>query len=185
MSESPSFFREEALEFRARGPAGGGAPLRLDSGRLRWSYWAVLGLVVAGFAAGMLIRTDKTATGPAVVDGDGTFAALLPAVIAPGLETARHLRIEPGRAGHPIHSSLIVEHVQRADADAVAAVGLPPPHVPSILLSGTYTEGESAGSSAPLTRDRARVVLVLQSEPLLTVFTERLTGMLGRGGKER
>ena len=178
MTEPPSIFRQEALESYAAGKRGSGELLRLDSRWLRWSYWGVLGLVVAGLVMTVLIRTDATTTGPAVLKPDGTFAALIPAVVAPQLKGAGTMRIESVGGADRVRATAIVDHVEPADDAAASRAGLPPPQQPSILLSGTLDEPESSAVRPP-TEVRGRAIVVLRSEPVFQMFARRLGAMLG------
>jgi len=178
MTEPPSIFRQEALESRAAAKRVGGELLRLDSRWLRWSYWGVLGLIVAGLAMTVLTRTDATTTGPAVLNPDGTFSALIPAVAAPQLKGARTMRIESVAGADRVRATAIVDHVEPADDAAASRAGLPPPQQPSILLSGTLDEPESSAVRPP-TEVRGRAIVVLRSEPVFQMFARRLGAMLG------
>src|SRR5215213_2467294 len=120
MTEPSAIFRQEALEARAAGQRVSGDPLQANSRWLRWSYWAVLGLVAAGLTMAMLLHTEATATGTAVVNRDGTFSALVPAAVMPQLRDARSVRIESVAGGDPVHSTATVTRVAAADEAAVS-----------------------------------------------------------------
>jgi len=171
MSEPSSIFRQEALEAHLTGQRSSGEPLRADSRWLRWAYWAIVILVVAGVAAVMLVRTDSTSTGPAVVNPDGTFSALIPAAVAPQLKDARSMRIESVGAA-------TVDHVAPADAASLSRAHLPRPQQPSIILSGAVTSASSALARRG-TAIRSRAVVVLRSESVLATIGRRVGRMLG------
>jgi hypothetical protein len=179
MTARPSIFREEALEFRAAGDRASGEPLRVDSSWLRWSYWAVLALLVAGLATTMIVRTDATATGPAVVQPDGTFVALIPAAVGPQLEGALAVRIESSGGADHIGAAAIVHDVDAADDGVVSRMGLPAPLGPSLMVSGALVGGEPSAQPPRNAEVNARVVVVLRSEPILAMFTRRIRGMFG------
>jgi hypothetical protein len=179
MTEPSSIFRREALESREAGDRASGQPLRLDSPWLRWSYWAVLALVVAGVITTMLVRTEATATGPAVVNPDGTFAALIPAAAAPDLEDARTVRIESIDGAEGVRATAAVDQAEPADDATVARLGLPPLEGPAILLSGALARTEPSALPPRETEATGRAVLVIRSEPILGMFARRVSGMLG------
>ena len=179
MTELPSIFRQEALDARAAGQRVSGEPLRVDSRWVRWLYFVMLVLVVAGVAALMLVHADATTTGTAVVNPDGTFSALIPAVVAPQLEHARSVRIEWVDGGNTVHATAAVDHAAPADDASVSRAHLQPLRQPAIMLSGALTDMESSASNRRQTDIEARAVVVLRSESLLETFGRRLGGMLG------
>ena len=178
MTKPSAIFRQEALEARAAGQRVSGDPLQANSRWLRWSYWAVLGLVAAGLTMAMLLHTEATATGTAVVNRDGTFSALVPAAVMPQLRDARSVRIESVAGGDPVHSTATVTRVAAADEAAVSRKGLTALHQAAIMLSGTLANAD-ASASIHHARSKARVVVVLRSESLMATLGRRLDGMLG------
>ena len=62
MTERPSLFRQEALEFQAGRPRQGGV-LRVDPPWIRWLYWIVLALLAAGVVFAATARTSETTSG--------------------------------------------------------------------------------------------------------------------------
>jgi hypothetical protein len=183
---SQSLFRQEAVEFHARGREAVSGVLRLDSRRMRWAYWMTLALVAAGLALSVLVRTDASTTGPAVVDGqDGTFSALLPAAAAPELEDARSLRIHVGgRRSGPAWSGVLTR-VRPAEESLVRRAGLDQPQEPAILLTGRLTGAAGAAALPWRTGVDGRVTVVLRSERVGSVFVDRLRRMLGPVGDDR
>jgi hypothetical protein len=178
MSERDALFRAEALEHRARAREAPGGVLRLGGRWLRWSYWLMLALVVAGIALAATIRTQESTTGPAVVDlRSGTFSALVPVAVAADLPRARTVRLELPRG---------VVAVKVARAKPVGArtpvAGLPAPRQAAILLSGRLPAARS-GAGAGASRRRARMTIVLRSERVGAVVIRQLDGMLGEGGE--
>src|SRR5204862_3145106 len=75
-----AIFRDEALEFRARGRDVPGGLVRLGSHWLTWAYRVTLVLLAAAITSMWVIRTSESTSGPVAVDGrTGMVAALLPA----------------------------------------------------------------------------------------------------------
>jgi hypothetical protein len=179
MAEASSIFREEALEARAAAQRVSGEPLRVDPRWVRLSYWVVLILVVAGVATGMLVRTDATATGPAVIHPDGTFSAVIPATVATQLEGARSLRIESSGPGSSVNGSATIDHIAAASDASVSRAHLPPLKQPGIMLSGVLTDVDRSAISRLHTDIKAHAALVLRSDSLLGTIGRRLDGMLG------
>src|SRR5207249_4888954 len=117
-------------------------------------------------ATTILLRTDATTTGPAVLNPDGTYSALIPAVVASQLDSARAVRIEWAGARDPGRAAAVVDRIGPADDAAVSRVGLPPLQQPAILLSGALTHGEPSALPPGQTQVKGRVVVVLRSEPV-------------------
>jgi hypothetical protein len=174
-----AIFRQEALEFRARGRETPGGVVRLGARWLQWAYRITIVLVVAAVAGMWLIHTGESASGPAVVDGRaGTFAALLPAVVGPDLPDSQGLVIAlPG--GRSVRATGV--HAQLADAAAIEKAGLVPPAQPAILVTGRLDLGASAGSVAPDARIATQVSVVLRSESLGSVLARQVGAMFSDG----
>ena len=64
-----AIFREEALEFRARGRDVPGGVVRLGSHWLTWAYRVTLALLAAAIASMWVIRTSESTSGPVALDG--------------------------------------------------------------------------------------------------------------------
>lgn len=98
MGASPAarrLFRDEAMEHHVRGVEGRRDVLRLSPSWARWSYWALLAMVLAGLLFGAVAEVPTHVAGPAVVevddDGRARALALLPvdgggATAAPRME---------------------------------------------------------------------------------------------------
>jgi hypothetical protein len=159
-------FRPEAVDAHARGRESRVADVPLARPWLRWSYWAMIAALVIGGIAGLLVRTDETAAGPAVVQAHGrTFSALVPAGVSTDLATARSFVVElPGsRASQVTVTSL---RLRPATPAAVKAAGLEPPMAPSVLLVGTMAGDDAARLGARSATVRGRLVVVLRRESL-------------------
>jgi hypothetical protein len=182
MTERDSLFRQEALEFHARGDESSGGVLRLGAPWLRWSYRFLLVLVAAGAVLAWLVRTEESTTGPAVVDMDsGKFSALVPAAAAPELSSARSVRLEFADA----KGSVVVNVRQAAPArqSAIRRAGLPPQEQPAILLSGRLRRGAATGGSpSDASRLHARMVVLLRPAPVGEIVIRQFRRMLGAGG---
>ena len=175
MSARGDLFRREALEFHTRGETSSGGVIRLGAQWLRWSLRLLLVLLAAGVAADVLVRTNESATGPAVVDGrDGRIAALLPVAVAPQLRSARVLRIDlPG--AHGVRVAVTRAYPVAAGTEQA---GLPTPSQPELLLRGRIAAGRGVARRLV----RARATLVLRSERLGEVVLRQFRSMLGRAG---
>ena len=179
MTDRRSIFRQEALDAWARGRDAPGGVLRVGSRWVRWSYWLLLALVVAGLSVAWTTRTDESVTGPALVKGrDGSFVALLPA--AADLNGARTVRIEldglPGRSRLPA----TVLGARPADERSLARVGLRPSGQPAILVTGLLVAPSGVASAPAATGLDARATVVVRRERVLTLFLRQLEGMLAR-----
>ena len=179
MSERDALFRAEALEYRARGRDGPGGVLRIGRRWLRWSYWTLLALVVAGLLLATVVRTQESTTGPAVVDlRSRTFSAFVPLASAPELPQARAVRLDlpDGR--------LQVKVLQARPVNAnTRTAGLPAPRQAALLLSGRVLSGGAAPrGDAMASRSDARLTIVLRSERVGAMMLRKFKGMLGDGG---
>jgi hypothetical protein len=180
MTERPSPFRQEALEFRAGGPRQGGV-LRIEPPWTGWLYWIVLGLVVAGMVVTATTRTSETTSGPALINlQDRTFVALVPDAASADLQRGQLVRLQvDGREGRPLAARLFRAEV--ADQAGVRRAGFASSSQPAMLVTGFLApHGEVASSSSP--RHEGRAVVVLRSQRVLNLFLRQLRGMLGGGG---
>ena len=174
-SDLNAIFRQEALEFRARGRDASGGVVRLGARWIQWSYRLMLLLLVAAVASMWVIRTNESTSGPAVVDSrTGQVAALLPAVVGPDLAGARTFTVAlPG--GPSVQVSDL--RTQLADGAAIRRAGLVPPAQPAILVTGRIDPGAQAGRDTPL---RTQASVVLRTESLADVLARQFNAMLGR-----
>jgi len=175
-----AIFRQEALEFRARGRDAAGGAVRLGARWKQWAFRLTLVLLVAAVAGMWVIHTDESTSGPAVVDGrTGMVAALLPAVVGPDLPRSRRLTVAlPG--GRSVRVSGL--HARLADATAIRRAGLTPLTQPAILVTGRLDPGASAASVAPDAHLQTQVSVVLRSESLADVLARQFGAMLGHRG---
>jgi hypothetical protein len=174
MSSRGDLFRREAVEFHTRGETSTGSVIRLGGRWLRWSARVLLLLLAVGIAACILLWTDESSSGPAVVDArSGSFSALLPAAVAQDLRSARRFKITLSH-GRSVTARVMAARIVPARA---ARAGLPPTTQPSVFLSGRI-----AGQSGVSGRVRGRATVVLRSERLGEVVLRQFGGMLGRSG---
>jgi hypothetical protein len=179
-----TIFRQEALEFRARGHDTHSGVVRLGSRRIRWGYRITVAALAASMAGTLVIHTSESATGPAVVDGrTGAVAALLPAAAGPDLARSRGITVTlPGGRAVQLSSP----HAELADGATVRRAGLVPPAQPAILVTGRLSSGASgaSGASGPAAQTaqlRTEASVVLRSESLASVLTRQFRSMLGQG----
>jgi hypothetical protein len=181
MSQRHDLFRQEALDFRSRGRQPAGDRLRLGAPWLRWSYRAMLVLVLVGLAAGWLVRADATTTGPAVVDArNGTFSGMVPAAVGQQLRDADAVRLDLRNGAATV--AVKVSRVKAADERMLRRTGLPRSQEPEIVLSGRLPSRAAIGPPLPPRfRINARMTVVLRSERFGEVIVRRFKLMLGQG----
>jgi hypothetical protein len=176
MSRSHDLFRQEALDFRERGRRPARDRLRLGARWLRWSYRAMVVLVLGGLVAGWLVRADASTTGPAVVDArNGTFSGMVPAAVAQQLRTADAVRLDLGKGAAAV--AVTVSRAEAADARVLRRTGLPQAQQPAIVLSGRLPPTTAIARPSRLV---ARMTVVLRSERFGEVIVRRFKVMLGK-----
>jgi hypothetical protein len=180
MTGPSGLFREEALEFHAGQPRPGGV-LRVDSQWIRWWYWIVLTLLVAGVIVTATARTSETTSGPALVDvGERTFVALVPDAAAADLRPGQLVRLNVrGLEGPPLAAAAVKAEV--ADQAGIRRAGFPSSSEPGVLVTGTFAPDADVASLPSGPRQEARAVVVLGSRRLLDLFRGQLQGTLGKG----
>ena len=182
MSDHDSLFRREALEFRGHGQDAPVSVVRLGAPWLRWSYRLTLVFVVVGAVLASMLRADARSTGPAVVDArDGTFAAILPAVVGPELASARTVRLQLPDGGGNV--AVKVLRAAPADERAVRRAGLPAPSAPAIVLSGRVSSRPAIRGARRRRHVDARMTVTLRSERVGELLVRRFKAMLGATGE--
>jgi hypothetical protein len=171
-----AIFRDEALEFRARGRDVPGGVVRLGSHWLTWAYRATLVLLAAAIASMWVIRTSESTSGPVAVDGrTGMVAALLPAAAGAGLTgSSGFTLVLPG--GRELRVTGL--HAVLAGDAAIRNAGFQPLRQPAILVTGQLDQGAAAIPGAPL---RTQATVVLRSETIADVLARQFGTMLGQG----
>jgi hypothetical protein len=174
-----TIFRQEALEFRARGRDTPGGVVRLGARWIHGTYWMTLVLLAAAVTGIFFIRTDESTSGPAMVDGrTGTVTALLPAAAGPDLAKAQGFTVTlPGGQSARITGL----HARLADVASIRRAGLVPPAQPTILLTGRLSRDAAAASVARDAHLQAQASAVLRSESLADVLARQFGAMLGNG----
>jgi len=174
-----AIFRKEALEFRVRGRNTPGGIVRLGARWIHWTYRMLFVLVLLAVAAMWIIRTDESASGPAIVDGrTGTVALLLPAAVGPDLASSREFTVAlPG--GRSV--GIIDLHAQLADNTAIRKAGLAPSAQPAILVTGQLTPGVGAASVLLDAHVRTQAFVVLRSESLADLLGRQFRAMVSNG----
>jgi len=181
-----TIFRQEALEFRARGRETPGGVVRLGARWIHWTYWATLVLLAAAVTSIFLIRTDESASGPAVVDGrTGAVTAILPAAAGPDLPNAQGFTVTLPSGRSALITGL---RARLADVASIRRAGLVPPAQPAILLTGRLV-GRQVGRQGPGASAAAaggepihtQVSVVLRTESLADVLARQFGAMLGNG----
>jgi hypothetical protein len=181
MTERPSLFRREALEFQASQPQGG--VLRIDPRWTRWTYWLVLALLVAGVIVTATAHTSETTSGPALIDAqERTFVALVPGAAAPDLQPGQTVRLDvQGLEDPPLAARALEAEV--ADQAAIRRAGFPSSSQPAVLVTGVLGPRADVGALPPSPRHEGRAVVVLRSQSILDLFLRQLRGTLGKGGE--
>jgi hypothetical protein len=180
MTERPSLFRQEALEFRASQPQGG--VLRIDPPWTRWTYWIVLALVVAGVAFTTIARTSETTSGSAVINAqERTFVALVPDDAAPDLRPGQLVRLQMnGPEGRTVTGQVLSAKV--AGQVGLRRAGFASSSQPATLVKGVLAP-QADVTSLPASPVEGQAVVVLGSPTILDLFLRQLRGTLGEGGK--
>jgi hypothetical protein len=181
MTERPSLFRQEALEFRTSGP-GQGSVLRIEPQWTRWLYWIVLALVVAGVVVTATVRTSETTSGPALINvQQRTFVALVPDAASPDLRHGQLVRLQvDGPEGRPLAARVLRAEV--ADQASVRRAGFTPTTQPAMLVMGVLAPHTDVAPLPSSPRHEGRAVVVLRSQRILDLFLQQLRGILGGGG---
>ncbi len=176
-----AIFRDEALEFRARGRDLPGGVVRLGSRWLTWAYRVTLVLLAAAIASMWVIRTSESTSGPVAVDGrTGMVAALLPAAAGAGLTgSSGFTLVLPG--GRELRVTGL--HAILADDAAISKAGFQPLKQPAILVTGQLDQDAALGHDAVPGRAplRTQATVVLRSETVADVLARQFGTMLGQG----
>jgi hypothetical protein len=181
MTERPSLFRQEAVEFHAGPPRPDGL-LRIDPPWTRWLYWIVLALVVAGVVFTATARTSETTSGPALINvPERTFVALVPGAASADLQRGQFVRLQvDGPERRSIAARVLRAEV--ADQAGVRRAGFDPSSQPTMLVTGVLDPHADVASLPSSPRHEGRAVVVLGSQRILNLFLRQLRGTLGRGG---
>jgi hypothetical protein len=178
MTERPSLFRQEALEFHA-GHSRQGGVLRIDPRWTGWLYWIVLALLVAGAVITATARTSQTTSGPALINvQERTFVALIPDAASPDLQRGQLVRLQvDGREGRPLAARVLRAEV--ADQAGVRRAGFASSSQPGMLVTGVLAPHADVASLPWSPRHEGRAVVVLRSQQILNLFLRQLGGILG------
>jgi hypothetical protein len=182
MTERPSLFRREALEFHTGQQRPDGV-LRVDPPWTRWAYWLVLTLLAAGVIVTATARTSETTSGPALIDvQERTFVALVPGAAAPELQPGQTVRLDvQGLEGPPLAARTLKAEV--ADQAGVRRAGFPSSSQPAVLVTGVLGPHADVAALPSSPRHEGRAVVVLRSQRILDLFLRQLQGTLGKGGE--
>ena len=182
MTERPSLFRQEALEFHAGRPLEDPV-LRIDPVWTRWSYWMVLALVVAGVVISATVRTSETTSGPALINvQERTFVAVIPVAASPNLQRGQLVRLELNAPeGQALAARVLKAEV--ADPASVLRAGFASSSGPAMLLTGVLTPDADVATLPSSQRHEGWAVVALGSQRILDLFLRQLSGTLGEGGE--
>ena len=174
-----AIFRKEALEFRVRGRNTPGGIVRLGARWIHWTYRTLAVLVLVAVAAMWIIRTDESASGPAIVDGrTGTVAFLLPAVVGPDLASSQKFTVTLPGGGSVGISGL---RAQLADDAAIRKARLVPLNQPAILVTARLNPGAGAASVLRDEHVRTQASVMLRSESLADLLGRQFRAMFSNG----
>jgi hypothetical protein len=180
MTEGPSLFRREALDFQASQGREGGV-LRIDPPWMRWMFWIVLSLVAAGVVVAATVRTSETTSGPALINAqDRTFVAVVPDASV-NLRRGQLVRLEVDALERRSLAARVLK-AEVADQAGVRRAGFASSAQPGMLVTGLLERHTDVASLPSSPRPEGRAVVVLRSERILSMFLRQLRGMLGRGG---
>jgi hypothetical protein len=180
MTEGPSLFRREALEFHA-GEGQDGGLLRIDPPWMGWLYWIALLLVAAGVVVTATARTSETTSGPALINvRDRTFVAVVPDASV-NLRRGQLVRLEvDAPEGRPLAARVLKAEV--ADQAGLRRAGFDSSAQPGRLVTGLLERRADVAALPASPRPAGRAVVVLRSQRVLSMFLRQLRGMLGTGG---
>ncbi len=174
MTDPVLIFREEALRSRDAQPPPT-RPQRPEPPRwIAAAYWALLALIAAGLAAGLLIRVGSVARGPAVIR-DGAVQAVVPAAFAPDLHTGLPLELtRPGRA--PVTVILTATGPEVADAQAASTLLRTKVSEPGplLLIRATMPQRAAPGTTGI-------VSVQVDSRPVIVALVKGLVSGEGAG----
>lgn len=174
-----AIFRKEALEFRVRGRNTPGGIVRLGARWIHWTYRILAVLVLVAVAAVWIIRTDESASGPAIVDGrTGTVAFLLPAVVGPDLASSQKFTVTLPGGGSVGISGL---RAQLADDAAIRKARLVPLNQPAILVTARLNPGSGAASVLRDEHVRTQASVMLRSESLADLLGRQFRALFSSG----
>jgi hypothetical protein len=180
MTERPSLFRQEALEFHA-GRSRPGGVLRIDPPWTGWLYWIVLALLVAGVVFTATARTSETTSGPALINvQERTFVALVPGAASPDLQRGQlgHLQMD-GPAGQSLAARVL--RAKAAGQAGIRRAGFASSSQPAMLVMGVLAPHADVASLPPSWRHQGRAVVILGSQTILGLLFRELSGTLGGG----
>jgi hypothetical protein len=179
MTERPSLFRQEALEFHA-GRSRPGRALRIDPAWTRWLYWIVLALLVAGVVFTATVRTSETTSGPALINvQERTFVALVPGAASPDLRHGQLVRLQmDGPEGQSLAARVL--SAKAAGQAAIRRAGFASSSQPAMLVMGVLAPHSNVASLPP-SRHQGRAVVILGSQTILDLLFQELSGTLGGG----
>jgi hypothetical protein len=181
MTERPSLFRREALEFHA-GRSRPGGVLRIDPPWTGWLYWIVLALLVAGVAVTATARTSETTSGPALINvQERTFVALIPDAASPDLQRGQLVRLQvDGPEGQPLAARVL--RAKAAGPAGIRRAGFPSSSRPAMLVTGVLAPHADVASLPSSPRHQGRAVVILGSPRIVDLLFQELSGTLGGGG---
>ena len=170
MTMSTELFRPEALEHHLRPPESGGV-LRVGAPWVQWLYWLVLAMVGASLVLSLVVRVDRTTSGPALVDPQqGTFVAVLPAAASAEVRDDHPVRLELDGPGERTAAASVAE-VRAAEDDAGRQAGFTSFPRPAVLVTGVLARDDAAlveTESSP--RLPGRAVVVVGSEQAFSLL---------------
>jgi hypothetical protein len=181
MTERPSLFRREALEFHASQPGQGGV-LRIDPPWIRWSYWIVLALVAAGVVVTATARTSETTSGPARINvQQRTYVALVPDAASPDVRRGQLVHLQVNGPGGRVLAARVLR-AKVADQAGVRRAGFASSSQPALLVTGLLERDADVASLPTSPRPTGRAVVVLRSQRIVDLYLRQLRGMLDTGG---
>jgi hypothetical protein len=181
MTERPSLFRQEALEFHD-GRSRPGGVLRIDPPWTGWLSWIVLALLVAGVAVAATARVSETTSGPALINvQERTFVALVPGAASPDLQRGQLVRLQvDGPEGRPLAARVL--RAEAAGQAGIRRAGFASSSQPAMLVTGVLAPHADVASLPSSPRHQGRAIVILGSQRILDLLFRELSGTLGGGG---
>lgn len=188
MTEPPSFYRREALDYRAE-PASPNAVLRVAPPWSRWLFWIVLCLLLLGVGTAFVLRADRTVAGVALIDSNGrSFTAVIPLDDPAAVPAGRRVRLQLVGQDPPSGGVFVgvTKHSESLTSAAAQQAGFGPLQAPAVLVSGALLRHPVPAVSPTKSISpgglEARAVVVVGSDRIADIIGRGVHRMLSPGG---
>lgn len=179
MTERPSLFRQEALEFHTRRAQPEGV-LRIAPWWTGWLYWIALASVAAGVVVAGTVHISETTSGPAMINvQERTFAVFVPDSASADLQEGQLVRLQVDGSAGPLAAR--VRRVEAADQAELRRAGFASSSQPGVLVTGALPSDADVASLPSAPQREGRAVVVLGSETILNLFLSAVGRDAGEG----